>query len=433
MSLRTAVFIFGPMQSVQSIQSPYWRKNHSRCEIAEVLFYILIALYLCNTMPPTTVPPKPDTAPLATQAPIGSWAKTGPVQAYLAGNASRPAAKRFLGDSKALIMAPTRWPASIESEIRKRMTMNLMIQGAACQAWLTGHHFVRDELDEIEPRAHSKLTNTQFYDQLGPAALLSQWNSTMAMTNGSPMLFWNQVGSGRTLFCGHPLLARYGKELARKSKRTIVQRCQEKQVRSMPFFRTIHLMNLMMRARRFESGHEDALANMAADVTSEIWGIDRQLLKATITDQPEFGNIRTARTAKGKRLREIMVGWSGVEQDSNGTLRVVARSKYWSVLIHELTKGAVELIGLHGLHGLDEETYSIVMLEADQIEFEVWMLQSGLELYRRLLMTIPLDATIAESLMQVASMPAELHEEFFFAVVTDTSRAAAIFRAFAAS
>ena len=54
-------------------------------------------------------------------------------------------------------------------------------------------------------------------------------------------------------------------------------------------------------------------------------------------------------------------------------------------------------------------------------------MQSGLELYRRLLELLPRGLPIAESMMHIAQMPADLHEVFTMAIVDDPQRASRIF------
>ncbi len=322
------------------------------------------------------------------------------------------------------------WSPQLHGEIKKRMTMNMLIQGAAWQACLTAHHLIKDELDELEPQCNQKLSNSEFYDRFSVAVLMSQWNSEIAFLTGLPSQFWKKVGSGETDFCHHSLLVKHGRDLAVEAKRASIKRCQEKGVWWQPGALSFQSASLLMRCIDFESKNIFALEQLAVKATSAIWSIEESDLRATLTESPEFGNIRVPRTEMGQRLRKFMVGWGGVEQTVDGSLRVVGKSKFWSLLLHELTKGTVELIALHGLNELDEETYAMVMLQADNIEFEVWMMQSGLTLYRRLLGVLPRGYPISEALMYIAKMPAELHESFSMAVIEEPNRASEMFQAF---
>ena len=40
----------------------------------------------------------------------------------------------------------------IGGEVNKRLTMNLLMQGAASHVFLTAHHLVRTELNQLDPR-----------------------------------------------------------------------------------------------------------------------------------------------------------------------------------------------------------------------------------------------------------------------------------------
>ena len=307
--------------------------------------------------------------------------------------------------------------------------MNVLIQGAASHVWLTGHHVVTAELNALPSATEGEISNTEFYDKFAAAAMLNQWNGALALVTGISTLFWRKVGTGKTPFCNHPLLVRHGKTLSATSKATVVKRCKERMVTTNPFTINGYISKLCEAARPFEATNKLDLQRLGVEATSAIWDIDSELLTAQLTEQPEFGNIRTPGTQMGKNLRQMMVGWSGAENDG-GNLSVMARGKFFSVLMHELTKGTVELVSLHGLNQLDEDVFDIVMAEADQIEFEVWMIQAGLEYYRRFLMATARDGSPAAALMKVAMMPTDFLEEFSLAVVEDTSRAAAMLREF---
>jgi len=187
----------------------------------------------------------------------------------------------------------------------------------------------------------------------------------------------------------------------------------------------------MENCRVFEAVNKRVLEDLAVQVTTQIWGMEASQVDAQITSTPEFGNIRVPETKAGRKLRSAMVAWGGVEHLGDGKLQVVGRSKYWCLLIHELSKGAVDLISLHGLNDLDAETYSLVMLAADKIEFEIWMMQSGLELYRLFLQVLPVGFPIAEALMHVAKMPADVHQQFTINVIEEPNRASSMFMRFA--
>ena len=328
-------------------------------------------------------------------------------------------------------MSSATWSQSVTAEINKRMTMNMLIQGSAWQSCLTAHHLIKDELDELYASEDSvpngMITSTHFYDRFSTAVLIGQWNSELAFFTGLSSHFWSRVGSGKTEFCNHPLLVKHGKMLAKQSKRKTLKRCWDKGVWGQPVLLSFQLVSLLNRCQKFEQSNMIVLERLAKKAISRVWGIEEETFIARLTASPAFGNIRVPKTKMGKRLKNLMVGWGGVQQLSDGSMAVVGRSKYWSLLIHELSKGAMELISLHGLNELEEDVYDVVMEEADQIEFEIWHMQSGLELYRRLLDLLPREMPIAESMMYVAQMPADLHEVFTMAIVDDPTRAFRIF------
>ena len=72
----------------------------------------------------------------------------------------------------------------------------------------------------------------------------------------------------------------------------------------------------------------------------------------------------------------LMAGWGGVRRDLD-RLVVEAKAEIWPLLVHELIKGTVELICLHGLADLGEEEYSMVMEHTEHIEYEFPMIQIG--------------------------------------------------------
>jgi hypothetical protein len=96
---------------------------------------------------------------------------------------------------------------------------------------------------------------------------------------------------------------------------------------------------------------------------------------------------------------------------------VVARATNWQLLAKELVKGTAELICLHGLNQLSDDMYRRVTDATDRLEYEPWMLQSGGELWRRLLESIPDDAVVARVLMHLARLPVQHLESTIAAVI----------------
>src|SRR5262249_49290713 len=104
-------------------------------------------------------------------------------------------------------------------------------------------------------------------------------------------------------------------------------------------------------------------------------------------------------------------------------LIVVARGTNWQLLARELVKGTAELICLHGLNQLPNDTYHRVIDVADRVDFEPWMLQSGGELWRRLLGALPDDRPIAHALMCLARLPAGTLQSVIAEVIEESPAA----------
>jgi hypothetical protein len=85
---------------------------------------------------------------------------------------------------------------------------------------------------------------------------------------------------------------------------------------------------------------------------------------------------------------------------------VVGKGTNWQLLCKELVKGTAELICLHGLNQLDDEAYDHVLDTTDHLDLEPSMLQSGGELWRRILRAFPNDRPLAQILMNLARLPA---------------------------
>lgn len=302
-----------------------------------------------------------------------------------------------------------------EQQINKRLTLNLLIQGAGAHTFLSAHHLVRDELDALRPGL------TRLYDRTIISAHLSYWIGDIALVCGFPFWFWRRTHKAWHPFHRHRLLACHGGMLSRESKKYLTRRGWRKWVICIPVLHYIQCLWLVLRVARAERGIKEPLARLAERATAEIWGIDESRLDGRLTQETAFGNIRTARTFRGECMRSCAIGWGGVERRRN-RFTVVGKAWFWPLLSHELTKGVAELICLHGLNDLDDETYDKVMHEADQIEFEVWMLQAGAEMWRRLLAMLPADRPLPEMLMHIARLDPQALERLMLAVIEDPQR-----------
>lgn len=297
-------------------------------------------------------------------------------------------------------------------EINKRLTLNLLIQGSAEHAFLTSHHLVRDELAEINPDL------LRLYDQIALAGFVQYWCFDNALICGWPDRFWRRTSHPRHPFCRHPLLSRHGLSLSLAAKKRAYERCCVKRVSRVPALFTLQLMKRLIQTAIKEKGHKKALVELAKRTTHQVWGISYEKLDGELTTSVAFGRRSQPTTFRAAVLRSSAVGYGGVlGKDSD--FRVVGRAWVWPILSHELVKGTVELICMHGLNQLDSTTYQEVMKAADRIEYEPWMLQTGSELWRQFLPLLPDDRTVSEMVMHMARLPARSLERLMLAVLED--------------
>ena len=200
---------------------------------------------------------------------------------------------------------------------------------------------------------------------------------------------------------------RHGSALARASKKGVTR---------FPVLFTLKTIGVLLRLGRMEWPRRDRLIELAKRAAAMVWGIPIEKLDAELTQDVAFGDLRKPKTLQGRLLRMAAISYSGVVRRDEG-LVVVARAPNFQVLVKELVKGTAELICLHGLNRLDDQTYARVMDEADQIEYEPWMLQSGGELWRRVLAAAPAGRPIAKILMHMARLPAASLEALMRAVI----------------
>lgn len=298
-------------------------------------------------------------------------------------------------------------------EINKRLTLNLLIQGSAQHAFLTSHHLVRDELAAINPDL------LLLYDQIALGGFVQYWYAETALVFGWPDRFWRRASRPRHPFSRHPLLSRHGLSLALAAKKRAYQRRRVKHVTRIPLLFSLQFMKRVFGTMFKESAHKKALGDLAKRTTHQVWGIPCERLDGELTASVAFGRPRTPTTFRAVAARVGTVGFGGVLGDDS-EFRVVGRGWVWPVLSHELVKGTVELICMHGLNQLDPTTYRAVLRAADRIEYEPWMLQAGSELWRQLLPLLPDDRPVSEMVMHLARLPARSLERLMLAVVENS-------------
>jgi len=300
-------------------------------------------------------------------------------------------------------------------QIQKRLTLNWLIQGAAQHAGMTFHHLVRDELNAISPKL------LPFYDQYALINLLQYWQPEAKLLLGSPKRFWQQAATRADHpFYGHPLLSRYGGMLADASRQRGLDRCKEKGCTRLPIAFSFQTLWVIQRLSMLESPHRFELAQLGKRTASMVWGIPRERIDGQLTARVVIPkDFPPARTGRGAMFRAGIVGLGGVVRRNN-QLTVVARGTNWQLLAKELVKGTAELICLHGLNTLSDDTFRRVIDITDRVDHEPWMLQSGGELWRRLLAAVPDDCSIAHVLMHLARLPAEALQSIMADVISES-------------
>jgi hypothetical protein len=307
----------------------------------------------------------------------------------------------------------------LRDEINKRFTLNWLIQGAAQHAGMTFHHLVREELDAIDPEL------LRLYDQYALINLLQYWHFDGLVLMGRPSRFWRRAASDANHpFFGHPILSRHGGMLAEAARQRGQERRKEKGFWALRFFFPFQMRFVIAQLRIKEAGHSRALIELARKVVVQVWGISPDRLEAELTTKGkvEFGHLSTPRSRTGQIVRACAVGYGGVVR-RGGSLVVVGKGTNWQLVAKELVKGTAELICLHGLNRLSDDTYHQVIRAADGVDFEPWMLQTGGELWRRLLAVLPRGRPLAEVLMHLARLPARSLETLILTVIEQPQRA----------
>jgi hypothetical protein len=236
---------------------------------------------------------------------------------------------------------------------------------------------------------------------------------------GWPPRFWKRAASKASHpFFNHPLLSRHGGTLAAAAKQRAVERAKEKEISGSPSLVPRRVSRELARLRHIEAGRSGQLIELAKRATSMVWGIPMDRLDANLSATITLDDGLDAETLRGRILALTAVGYACVAA-RDGAVDVVARATNWYFLAKELVRGTAELICLHGLAGLSDDTYQAVIRHADKIEYEPWMLQTGGELWRRLLGVLPTGTPVQRMLMRLARLPAEELEHIMLAVIED--------------
>ncbi|QDU94195.1 hypothetical protein [Lignipirellula cremea] len=305
---------------------------------------------------------------------------------------------------------------ALQSQIQKRLTLNLLIQGAAAHTFLTAHHLVKAELEQLHPGL------THLYDRLAISAHLSYWFGEIPLFYGPPTWFWGTIWRRSHPFYRHRLLSQHGGAMSLASKKYLLDRARVKKVQSWPVLHAVHLHGLMWTAARAERKHQEQLGELACRAVSEIWDIPPERLHPHFTTDVAFGDLHRPRTWVGRFTQAAASGFGGVQR-CDGRMEVIAKAVNWPLVAHELVKGTAELVCLHGLNQLEESVYQQVTEEADQIEYETPLLQAGAEVWRRLLAVSPSDRPLAEMLMHLSQLEPQPLEDLMLLVLGDPEQA----------
>ncbi len=190
------------------------------------------------------------------------------------------------------------------------------------------------------------------------------------------------------------------------------------------------LMNLLTQGAAVHQ--YNTLHHLAADKINQI---NPSLLKSytqiatgithTYWLLPILQMMQNAAAAQGSA-----VGSEQIQTDKEGNGIVVAKGNCFPVLLHELTKGIMELITYHQISKQDPVMQEKIVQGADKFDSEPWMIMVGPEVWKRFLKIlqdnrIP-NNRIAYIIHRLADAEPEEAAEFIDAVVSDPRKAASL-------
>ena len=305
--------------------------------------------------------------------------------------------------------------------VNKRLTLNMLIQGAAVHGHWAAHRFAKQELDAIEPLLFL------VYDEMLMRSRLGYWLGGIPALMGNPNKFWWKIRQDGHEFGFHPFLVKHGFKIAQQTKRDVFERCRLAGIAIDGLFNEMHGYQVYADVIEAESTHLEPLEELAKDVCCEMYGIGRDLLDGKLTQTPHFGNVREPESDAGRELLKVMIGWSAVERHGD-KLNVRATATFWPMLVHELIKGSVELICLHGMNSVSESDFAIALEHTDHVEFEIPMLQIGGTIFKQFLLARPREIALAETIMYVSKFEPEVLEQFMFHLFESPNQATSMIR-----
>lgn len=126
-------------------------------------------------------------------------------------------------------------------------------------------------------------------------------------------------------------------------------------------------------------------------------------------------------------------GSEEVQFDQQGNPKVVAKAICFPILAQELSKGVMELLTMHGLSDLDEQTAQAVIESADDPRQDIWLTQAGQELWRKFLAALPQGTNMAEVVAALSKQSPEEVQRIMEAIVNNPQAAGGYLRQLAAS
>ncbi len=255
-----------------------------------------------------------------------------------------------------------------------------------------------------------------------------------------PGLTWRAVARGNHPFSASEVLRRHGRALADASHDELSGYAETFGVKRRPFGKrhNFKALPLIKEARSIEAPRRAGLEQIATAAIEQEFGLSRMRMSATLLEVFAAGQgFSDAPKPAGLRAKMEMsgtVGWSRVQFFDDGSSPIVeARGLTMALLLHELTKGTVELIACHGLAGIDDQMYREVLGATDGIMLERPALQAGLALYGLWQACLPPDVSVADGLCRLAIASPDIVEATLMAAIEDPPSARQIMSNLAAA
>jgi hypothetical protein len=152
-----------------------------------------------------------------------------------------------------------------------------------------------------------------------------------------------------------------------------------------------YLYHMSDRIREIDPNLTDNYSNIMMGNDLTYWGMsDGDINMAAQMNEQHAGNVK-------------------VEYVGRETPKVIAQGITFPMLLHELSKGVMEVIGMWGLGGLDAKEQKYVMGKVDHLENETWDIRLGPKIWEKITMVIPDEALQYKStiLSKLFQLPAE--------------------------